>query len=626
MTDSNAASALFDLLPMIYRQRDARDDGAPGPLQVLLAVLAEEMHAVDAELDQLYANWFVETCEERFLPFIADLIRYEPLPAELRAIAEGTPRSVPPFLRRSLASAMSERRRRGTPTQVDRLGPLVAGWPSLLCEAASLIACTVDVDVPQGASIATFRVDDPAACADVGTVFDTAPRTMLISAPEPGDEAVWPEPLTAVLGVWRTDTDRVVRVPARRAIGGDRRRFHLDWLGHDTALLPAQPGSRPLSRQHLATSLAAHYGQDRSVYIWIDNKPVPVKRIQITDLDSWGLPANNTVSLDPETGRITLARDVTDVSVTYHRGREGRIGGGAYVRPATETAWNWNEVETMSPGRHKLPNLISVAPNRRRLMQASDSGRVELVAHRPNRRHVRVRGPSADAAPASFGLSGLLIDGSLHVQGNLDELVVADCTLVRGQAPTIVVEGQLRRLRIERCIIGGIKVISDTDVEIIVRDSAIAAGPTSSIEVSGGAAARVDLRRVTALGAVVAPHIDAADSLLVGGARSSRNGAASGRVTYSWVPDDAAVGRGPGCPPGGDADATRPVFVSRNYGHPRYLRLAASCPVPIRRGAQDGAELGTFHHLDEATRTDSLSRRLAESLPVAMVSRIVQAG
>mgnify|MGYP001374613058 CR=1 FL=1 len=67
---------LYELLPVIYRQRD---DEAGLPLRDLLRVLAGQVNLVEADIAQLYENWFIETAQDWVVPYIAELIGYRPV-------------------------------------------------------------------------------------------------------------------------------------------------------------------------------------------------------------------------------------------------------------------------------------------------------------------------------------------------------------------------------------------------------------------------------------------------------------------------------------------------------------------------------------------------------------------
>ena len=62
---------LYNLLPAIYRIRDAEQGQ---PLRVLMGVLEQELLLVEQDIDQLYDNWFIETCAEWLIPYIGDLL------------------------------------------------------------------------------------------------------------------------------------------------------------------------------------------------------------------------------------------------------------------------------------------------------------------------------------------------------------------------------------------------------------------------------------------------------------------------------------------------------------------------------------------------------------------------
>ena len=65
------ANTLYELLPAIYRIRDA----AQGyPLRALMDVIAGQALAIDENLSQLYDDLFVETAAPWAVPYIGDLI------------------------------------------------------------------------------------------------------------------------------------------------------------------------------------------------------------------------------------------------------------------------------------------------------------------------------------------------------------------------------------------------------------------------------------------------------------------------------------------------------------------------------------------------------------------------
>ena len=62
----------------------------------------------------------------------------------------------------------------------------------------------------------------------------------------------------------------------------------------------------------------------------------------------------------------------------------------------------------------------------------------------------------------------------------------------------------------------------------------------------------------------------------------------------------------------------RPQFTSMRYGNPGYARLAHTCAVEIREGADDESEMGVFHDLYRPQREANLLQRLEEFVPAGM--------
>lgn len=116
-------------LPHVYRARDAeiatQQGLAEGPLTSLCGVLAEPVGAVEASIEQLYANWFVETCEPWVLPYLADLLGIARLPSTRGSVF--TPRAF-------IANVVNNRRRKGTPGMLRQLARDSTGWHAHVVE------------------------------------------------------------------------------------------------------------------------------------------------------------------------------------------------------------------------------------------------------------------------------------------------------------------------------------------------------------------------------------------------------------------------------------------------------------------------------------------------------------
>src|SRR5262249_54471388 len=81
---SRDADRMFDLLPQHIRRRDAETGE---PLRALLAVIAEQADIVASDLEQLYDDWFIETCADWAVPYLGDLVGYRMLSGYAEAVA-----------------------------------------------------------------------------------------------------------------------------------------------------------------------------------------------------------------------------------------------------------------------------------------------------------------------------------------------------------------------------------------------------------------------------------------------------------------------------------------------------------------------------------------------------------
>src|ERR1700759_2381196 len=126
---------LYQRLPAVHRLRDAQ---AGEPLKALLAVIAEQASVVEADIDRLYRNWFIETCDDWVVPYLGELLGV----GGLRTIP-GTPA----FSTRALvADTLRMRRRKGTALVLEQLARDCTGWPAHAVEFLQLVATTQNVN------------------------------------------------------------------------------------------------------------------------------------------------------------------------------------------------------------------------------------------------------------------------------------------------------------------------------------------------------------------------------------------------------------------------------------------------------------------------------------------------
>src|SRR5713101_5807549 len=62
---------LYNLMPSVYRERDEREGS---PLRDLLRLVTEQADIVHSDIQLLWDNFFIETCERWAMPYIGDLV------------------------------------------------------------------------------------------------------------------------------------------------------------------------------------------------------------------------------------------------------------------------------------------------------------------------------------------------------------------------------------------------------------------------------------------------------------------------------------------------------------------------------------------------------------------------
>jgi hypothetical protein len=161
---------LFQLLPAIYRLRDAAQGG---PLQDLVAIFQDVLDSLDRDVSGLHENWFIETCTEWVVPYIGDLLRARPL----HAAGQGT------FTARAyVAHTLAYRRRKGTVVVLEQLARDVTGWPARAFEFFQLLATTQYLNHLRPANRITPDLRDTNALELIGGPFESAARTADIRA------------------------------------------------------------------------------------------------------------------------------------------------------------------------------------------------------------------------------------------------------------------------------------------------------------------------------------------------------------------------------------------------------------------------------------------------------------
>jgi len=686
---ATAEERLYNWLPAIYRQRDQEHDQ---PLRALLGVMESEMRLLEADMTALYEDWFIETCAEWVVPYIGDLLGVRgltdsrQLAFSQRARVANTigyrrRKGVAAVLENAVQDATGWRARAleyfellGATQHLQHLRPGQGGSVDLRAAAAleatggpfETIPHLVDVRrIAAGQvrynliniGIFVWRLHSYPLTHRAGVPFEGAGPGQYTFHPLGQDLPLFNRPQT------KTDlaqTSGLTNLPApigRQALEADLRAYRGRYTTSPAEHRPAD---------------SAITGPQRSLSLLRDGSPVsPLEMISL-DLESWPRPAAGQVAIDPQLGRITFAEgeEPEELLVSYHYGFPADLGGGPYDRRASLDAPGPQDWQTTLAQRGSGNGLqpdgaeerftslaealaeFKASESKRGLIHILDSGEYELAALdlppqsvltiqaadgvRPVLRcgaDRRLAVGAPDASQATLKLNGLLVDGSLLIQGGL-RLTLLHCSLPDG-----VRGGELEmgvQVEIGHSLVGPLYLPAD-NVDLHVQDSlvngaggyAIAADPAG--EVFGP---RISLARTTLFGPVKVRELAMASEVIFT-ALVSVERRQSGAVRFSYVPPDSLTPQRYRCQPdlavadksGDEKNQIQrrliPAFTSVHPGDPHYGQLATNCAEEIRRGAEDGSELGAYHQLYQPQRAANLRACLDEYLPAGLEAGVI---
>jgi hypothetical protein len=743
------SAGLFQLLPALYKLRDAQlastmqlltaDEqallaslqAAPpplapdqqaeldalvakstrGPLQSLLMVIDEQLAAFAADLDQLYDDQFIETCAPWVIPYIGDLIDYQPI--------HGIPASVD-NPRAEVAETISLRRRKGTVLVLEQLARDVTGWGAHAVEFFQVLSWTQYMKYvrPKSDYAPDVRSWRPRYYRDSG--FSRMSRRVDVRLPaSPG----LPRYNIQNIGIflWSLGAYSLTKVSASLVDAGsatEASRWRLNPLGADmplfhkavpqgeTITVPAEPANTPdyLSRLILCDDLqkgvgASDYGEgaSASLALYLDGLVDPWK-IQVADLSdhagSWNnLPKSDSpyaVVIDPELGRAAVpppppGKTAPKLSATYAYGFNADIGGGEYERsdrfvvtePGARVLYFPDTTQPYTTVQEALNYVVSQLPTLTGQLaleiQGSDVATLAgpLAFDLPAGTTVEIR--AADGSrptllldhelvvtgepDSAFVLSGLVLAAAPDIMlstpvalvnapktisatkaNSLGALTLNDCTLVPGwsleplgdpvhpDAAALVAGPPGLQVTVNRSILGAIRAtdqvtvsLTDSILDATKPDGVAYAGPIA--EGGGGA---LTLVGVTVVGNVHAKVLTLVSNSIVwavkcGGRASGlvADRRQAGCVRFSFLPVDAVTPKRFQCVEQALA-SPQPLFISLRYGRPAYLKMLACTDASIRKGADDGGEMGAFHLVLAPLRETDLLARLKEFLPVGL--------
>jgi hypothetical protein len=542
---SLTAERLYSLLPALYRLRDEQQGH---PLRALVSLIAQEFEALEENIDQLYDDQFIETCEEWVAPYIGDLIGYRPLHGVAVAIA--SPRA-------EVANAIGYRRRKGTAAMLEQLARDVTDWPARAVEFFEQLTTTQYMNHVRLHAPATADLRSTRNLRQLDGPFNTVAHTAEMRRPERGSGR-YNIPNIGIF-LWRLRPFPLSNVPLTPDPGdATGRKFRFNPLGADQPLfrLPqtetlishiAEPANvpDPIDLRLMARAVAAaatdptvadDYGNGESIVLSrpganpsLPPVPIPVADISVCDLrdvaTGWAHEATlaaSRIAIDPRLGRVLLGAGVSgQVLGTFHSGFSRPIGGGEYERSLTGESLATQR--NASQGDALQPHLDAVAGGGRLVINdsltyaqtpvfkvagvtATGAPGIEVVVTARNgaRPLIASGGPIAldIGARGRLVLDGLVISGGpLRLAAAADDeprqLVLRQCTLVPGLAlnadgsaaspgaPSLVVANPFASITLEQCIVGALQIESDASLQMV--DCIVDAGSPETVVFEGTA-------------------------------------------------------------------------------------------------------------------------------------------
>lgn len=345
---------LYDLLPALYRNRDYYNGGQ---LQALVQVMADEIDVMRQDIDRLYDNWFIETCDEWVTTYIGDLLAATGLYPGKNGVFS---------LRAYVANTLAYRRRKGTASVLENIVQDVSGWSASVTEFFQFLTTsqhlshvrmtttwtTEDTDEERIGSVGTMDISKERLTASLGTAFDTTSRTIDIRPFT--QHHGWHHVDHIGIFLWRLRSYPMERRRATPLLTADpdgvsNQFFTFHPLGLSAPLFTnptRQSGATSRRREWEVPQAIDHdafladparwYGENRSLMVFENDEGISVESIAAISMETWppSMDLSKDVNIDVERGLLAFKSPETsrDVWVSYHYGFSASIGGGPYDR------------------------------------------------------------------------------------------------------------------------------------------------------------------------------------------------------------------------------------------------------------------------------------------------------
>jgi hypothetical protein len=211
-TTPDDAELVYGLLPALYRARDSR-----GELRAFLELFGRELGRLRGNTEQLWRDFFVDSCQEWVLPYLADLVGTTILPnrgAENRADVKKT---------------VGWRRRKGTLDGLTEIAATIADRGAHAVEMFERLVWSQHLDHRRPRATHAIDLAQGSALSRLATPFDLSCRSLDLRPGGPGTGLHQPRTLAVFLQALLSYRCKGSDVAAA---GGGRYRLHPLGLDH----------------------------------------------------------------------------------------------------------------------------------------------------------------------------------------------------------------------------------------------------------------------------------------------------------------------------------------------------------------------------------------------------------
>ena len=367
-------------------------------------------------------------------------------------------------------------------------------------------------------------------------------------------------------------------------------------------------------------------------------RPVTHRKIVERQLCCWDHAlqqplAPGEVAVDPERGRFVFRageEPTGRVTVNYRFALTGKVGAGPYFRDPL-AAPTMQVSQTNDAAFRKIQDALNAAPGNSPSpvvieIQDSHTYNEALVVKNnfPGGLVIQARAletpvvisPGGDVLQvgnaitgSSFTVDGLtLAGGKVTIRGDVPKVKLRFCSLDPTSAS---IDCQPKNpggmLELDQVITGPVKTSANV-VSAALTDTAVQ--NTTGGTALDMATTAVSLEHVTVVGDTLAPALMASNAILFG--QVTLGDAANSCFRYTRYPREVTGVQLFRC------TTLFPIFSSFQFGHPAYLGLSVNTPAALRRGGEEGGEMGVWYAAGIPWREQNVMLKLREYLPVGL--------